>query len=79
MNDYRGKAAQARRLARSIPGDPAAKRLLEMADHFDALAAEAERGFVGDTSAEPTQQQPQAQQQQQQQQPPQTEDEADTQ
>ena len=76
MNDYRDKAAQARRLARAIPGDPAAKMLLEMADHFEALAVEAERGFAGEKSIEPTQQQPQAQQQQQQ---PQTDDDADTQ
>jgi hypothetical protein len=62
-DNYREKAAQARRLARSIPEDPAAKRLLEMADHFDALAKEAELGFPGDIFREPTQQQPQAQQQ----------------
>ncbi len=79
-DNYREKAAQARRLAGSIPGDPAAARLLEMAEHFDALAREAELGFTGDIFREPTPQQPEAQQQQQlQEQQPTSEDETDTQ
>ena len=74
-DDYRKKAAQARRLARSIHGDdPAVARLLEMAEDFDALAAQAEGGIL--RSGEAVQQPAQQQQQQQQ---PQSEDEPDTQ
>jgi hypothetical protein len=63
-DNYREKAAQARRLARSIHGDdPAAAHLLEMAEHFDGLAAQAERGIL--SSGDAVQQPPQQQQQQQ--------------
>jgi hypothetical protein len=74
-DNYREKAAHARRLARSIHcDDPAIARLLEMAKDFDALAAQAEGGIL--RSGEEVQQPAQQQQQQQQ---PQSEDEPDTQ
>ena len=63
-DEFRAKAAQARRLAKSMHGgDPAIARLLELAEHFDALAEQAERGIVPPSEAvqQPAQQQQQPQ------------------
>lgn len=81
-DEYREKAAQCRRLAGAIMGDPAADRLLKMADEFEELALQAALGnlWSAQASQQPAHQRQQpAQQQQQPQQQPQAEDKSDPQ
>jgi hypothetical protein len=41
---YREQAARARRLAKSIPDDEATKKLLKLAEEYEALAREEDDG-----------------------------------
>ena len=61
--EYREKAEKCRRLASTIADDPAAERLLEMAEHFEELALQSAVGNLlsGGASPQPAQQQQQPQ------------------
>ena len=48
---FRERAAQARRLARGLAGDPAAKRLNDFADELEERAAALEREAPSEESA----------------------------